>query len=103
MAGKYLKEGNTVGSILQYLAAVLLAVGDLCGWEGLVTGVAVVTVVNYVFVAPKVYTLPEYREKVGLRDNYLKRNNKLFYYVEWFPVLQNENCENYQIPWNHTI
>lgn len=47
--------------------------------------------------------MPEYKEKVGLRDNYAKRNNKELYYAEWFPVVQDENCINYQIPWNHTV
>lgn len=76
LVGKYFKEGNTVGSILQYVAVFMVVLGDLWGSEGLTNGAAVVAVINYIFIAPSIYTLPEYKEKVGLRDYYSKRNNK---------------------------
>ena len=74
--GKDIREGNTVGSFLQYVALLLVALSDLLDWGWLANVAALVAVANYIFVAPCIYTLPEYKEKVGLRDYYTKRNNK---------------------------
>lgn len=73
--GKYIREGNTVGSVLQYVALLLVALSDLLDWGWLANASALVAVLNYIFVAPCIYTLPEYKEKVGLRDHYTTRNN----------------------------
>lgn len=103
LIGKHFKEGNTAGSPLQYVSALIIGLGDLCESEGVQQAGVIVAVLNYIFVSPVVFTLPEYRPKVGLRDNYTKRGSKVLYYAEWYPVKESEGNELYQIPWNHTL
>lgn len=68
--GKFIKEGNTMGSVLQYLSAVIILVGDLLGSRALLIVAAVIATLNFIFVAPTLYTVPEYRAKIGLRENF---------------------------------
>lgn len=57
---KHFKEGNTSGSILQYISALLIAVGDLTGSNLFIYIGIVITIINICFVVPKIYTLPDF-------------------------------------------
>lgn len=82
---KYIKTGNTVGTLGLYIITLIMILGDAldCNVDKLV-GLPII--LNYFFLIPTLYTLPEYSPKVGLRDNYSKRNGKELYWAEWSPV-----------------
>lgn len=56
--GKYIREGNTFGSVLQYVSVVIIALGDVLGSTILMVVATVLAILNYIFVAPTLYTLP---------------------------------------------
>lgn len=77
IVAKYFREGNTVGSIGQYIATLFLLISSMTGIFFLTHVGIVIAILNYMFIAPTIYTLPEFSPKVGLRDNYSKmKNNK---------------------------
>jgi len=55
---KYFREGNTAGSILQYLSVIFLLVSDLLGVPTFTFVGIAVTILNIGFVSPNIYTLP---------------------------------------------
>lgn len=81
VVAKYIREGNTIGSLLQYVAILFLLISDGCHFPILSQVGIIVAVINYIFVAPTLYTLPDFSPKVGIRDNYFKLKNKDFYYA----------------------
>jgi hypothetical protein len=88
VVGKYVREGNTIGSLFQYIAIILLLFSDACAMPILSQVGIIIAVINYIFIAPTLYTLPDFSPKVGIRDNYIKLKNKDLYYSEWYPISQ---------------
>jgi hypothetical protein len=76
IVGKYFKEGNTIGSILQYISTFIMLFGDIISVEFFKYIAAIIAIINYIFICPTLFNLPEYKGAVGLKDNYTKRNNK---------------------------
>jgi flagellar motor component MotA len=81
IVGKYFKEGNTIGSLFQYVSALILIISEIIEVEYLKHIAIVIAILNYIFICPVLYTLPKYKGAVGLRDNYSKRNNKELYWA----------------------
>jgi hypothetical protein len=69
LIGKYFKEGNTVGSVLQYISVICLLLSDICGLAFLMHVGIVLCIFNYFFISPALYTLPVYNGKVGFKDS----------------------------------
>ena len=56
--GKYIKEGNTIGTVGQVIATVFIIIGDLIDSEIFAIIGVVTATLNYIFVAPTLYKLP---------------------------------------------
>jgi hypothetical protein len=50
--------------------------GDIISVEFVKHIAVTIAIINYIFICPTLFNLPEYKGAVGLKDNYTKRNNK---------------------------
>jgi hypothetical protein len=90
LIAKYFKEGNTIGSLLQYVATICLILSEVSKESILMHIGIIIAILNYFFISPTLYTLPDFNPKVGFKDSSSKLNNKEYYVAEWYPIDQKQ-------------
>ena len=62
---KYFKTGNTIGTFILYFITLIMILGDAFGYN-LARLMTLPIILNYFFLTPSLYTLPEFNPKVRL-------------------------------------